>query len=340
MALVQWDIGLCQLYRAGHDGAFDLCVLESSPAGVKHVGLACVACKQTPILGTRWSCLDCEDHAVNLCTSCYMADEHDIQHVFQRKDSPRVHGDNEFLLEEEARKLKFQARGIYPGAKVTRGPDWEYDNQDGGIGTFGTVKKIMNWKENPASAATASWENGTKGTYRLGYHGKVDLKCVTANSGGYYYKGHLPSLGQKFYFQKVSYPIFCYIDAEFLLEEEARKLKIQARGIYPGAKVTRGPDWEYDNQDGGIGTFGTVKKIMNWKENPASAATASWENGTKGTYRLGYHGKVDLKCVTANSGGYYYKGHLPSLGQKVRNSSQTWITFKTKEDLPSFKCKP
>ena len=33
MALVQWDIGLCQLHRAGHDGAFDLCVLDSSPSG-------------------------------------------------------------------------------------------------------------------------------------------------------------------------------------------------------------------------------------------------------------------------------------------------------------------
>lgn len=33
MALVQWDMGVCQLYRAGHDGAFDLCVLDSSPVG-------------------------------------------------------------------------------------------------------------------------------------------------------------------------------------------------------------------------------------------------------------------------------------------------------------------
>ena len=33
MALVQWDIGLCQLHRAGHDGAFDLCVLDISPLG-------------------------------------------------------------------------------------------------------------------------------------------------------------------------------------------------------------------------------------------------------------------------------------------------------------------
>ena len=72
--------------------------------------------------------------------------------------------------------------------------------------------------------------------------------------------------------------------------------KIQARGIYPGAKVTRGPDWQYDNQDGEIGTFGTVKKITIWKENPASAAAVSWENGTESTYRLGYHGKVSTDC--------------------------------------------
>lgn len=43
---------------------------------------------------------------------------------------------------------------------------------------------------------------------------------------------------------------------------------------------------------------------------------------------------MDLKCVSANSGGYYYKDHLPVLDQKVRNSFQTWIKFKTKEDKP------
>ena len=70
----------------------DLVLFITIIAGVKHEGVACFACKQTPILGACWSCLDCEDHAVNLCTSCYMADEHDIQHVFQRKDSPKVPG--------------------------------------------------------------------------------------------------------------------------------------------------------------------------------------------------------------------------------------------------------
>ena len=73
--------------------------------------------------------------------------------------------------------------------------------------------------------------------------------------------------------------------------------KIQARGIYPGAKVARGPDWAYRNQDGGIGKFGTVKEITNWKGKPASAAVVLWESGTEGTYRRGYHGKVSIIII-------------------------------------------
>ena len=33
MALVQWDMAVCQQHRAGHQGAIDLCVLDSSPVG-------------------------------------------------------------------------------------------------------------------------------------------------------------------------------------------------------------------------------------------------------------------------------------------------------------------
>ena len=38
---------------------------------------------------------------------------------------------------------------------------------------FGQVTKITDWQGNPACAAEVSWESGTKGTYRLGYQGKV-----------------------------------------------------------------------------------------------------------------------------------------------------------------------
>ena len=38
---------------------------------------------------------------------------------------------------------------------------------------------------------------------------------------------------------------------------------IQAKGIYPGAKVVRGPDWEekYNEQDGKIRFLYTIKQV-------------------------------------------------------------------------------
>lgn len=67
--------------------------------------------------------------------------------------------------------------------------------------------------------------------------------------------------------------------------------KIQARGIYPDAIVTRGAGWEYDDQGGG--GFGTVTGITSWQGIPASAARVAWSSGTEGTYRRGYQGKVN-----------------------------------------------
>lgn len=74
------------------------------------------------------------------------------------------------------------------------------------------------------------------------------------------------------------------------VERRSITRKTRALGIFPGAKVSRGPDWEYgDDVDG---KFGKVTKITDWHGNPASAAEVSWESGTKGTYRIGYKGKV------------------------------------------------
>lgn len=66
--------------------------------------------------------------------------------------------------------------------------------------------------------------------------------------------------------------------------------KIEARGIYRDAIVTRSAGWEHNEQDGG--GFGTVTQITSWKGIPACAATVEWVCGTEGTYRLGYQGKV------------------------------------------------
>lgn len=116
------------------------------------------------------------------------------------------------------------------------------------------------------------------------------------------------------------------------------------RGIFQGAKVVRGPDWEWGSQDGewgsglplavaelhctglacdgalvstgGEGKPGRVVDIRGWDvETGRSVASVTWADGTTNVYRVGHKGKVDLKCVGEAAGGFYYKEHLPRLGR-------------------------
>jgi E3 ubiquitin-protein ligase mind-bomb len=34
------------------------------------------------------------------------------------------------------------------------------------------------------------------------------------------------------------------------VNKRAKSVKIEAKGIFPGARVIRGPDWDWGNQDG------------------------------------------------------------------------------------------
>lgn len=115
-------------------------------------------------------------------------------------------------------------------------------------------------------------------------------------------------------------------------------VKIQAKGIFVGAKVVRGPDWDWANQDGsflisyistkatdvivnkifvtgGEGKTGRVIDIRGWdNESNRSVANVTWTSGSTNVYRLGHKGKVDLKYLQEASGGFYYRDHLPILG--------------------------
>ena len=41
--------------------------------------------------------------------------------------------------------VRFQVRGIFPGARVIRGVDWQWEDQDGGNGRRGKVTEIQDW---------------------------------------------------------------------------------------------------------------------------------------------------------------------------------------------------
>lgn len=58
-------------------------------------------------------------------------------------------------------------------------------------------------------------------------------------------------------------------------------------------------------------------EIRGWdNESCRSVANVSWITGSTNVYRLGHKGNVDLKYVQPAKGGYYYKEHMPVLGQQ------------------------
>ena len=70
--------------------------------------------------------------------------------------------------------------------------------------------------------------------------------------------------------------------------------KVETRGLFKGAKVVRGCDWEWRDQDGGPNTEGVVKEITSWDDEATKdSVRVAWKK-RKGTniYRVGKHGKV------------------------------------------------
>ena len=101
-----------------------------------------------------------------------------------------------------------------------------------------------------------------------------------------------------------------------LLETRRKSKKILSRGLFPGGRVVRGFDWQWEDQDGGKGRKGKLTEIQAWNaQKPRSAAYVLWDSGDRNLYRIGFDGMSDLKCVTDSKGTLYYRDHLPCLGE-------------------------
>ncbi|VDI78368.1 E3 ubiquitin-protein ligase mind-bomb, partial [Mytilus galloprovincialis] len=186
---VVWDNGNLTTCNIGKDGRRELRVVDNAPAGIKHYGIACTVCKRQPILGTRWKCGKCSD--INLCTICYFSDKHDLSHEFERYNRQTTSRPEK--VKKRAISQKMRALGIFPGAVVTRGKDWNYGKDDGGPGTKGTVTELKNYKTDTGArnAVHVKWTNGKTCEYRVGASGKMDLIYVEPGVGTDYYRDHL-----------------------------------------------------------------------------------------------------------------------------------------------------
>uniref|UniRef100_A0A674PI37 E3 ubiquitin-protein ligase MIB2 n=1 Tax=Takifugu rubripes TaxID=31033 RepID=A0A674PI37_TAKRU len=186
--VVQWDSGTRTNYRTGYQGSYDLLLYDNAQIGVRHSNIICDSCKKHGIMGMRWKCKVCFDY--DLCTQCYMNNKHDLSHAFELLLLP-------LSLAPRQNLPRIILKGIFQGVKVVRGPDWDWGNQDGGEGKVGKVVDIRGWdNESGRSVASVTWSNGTTNVYRMGHKGKVDLKYVSDGQGGFYYKDHLPKLGE------------------------------------------------------------------------------------------------------------------------------------------------
>ena len=66
------------------------------------------------------------------------------------------------------------------GLRVVRGPNWCYDDEDGGEGHLGTVQSYRESKDR----VLVIWDNDHKGNYRIGESGKFDLRIYDSGPAG------------------------------------------------------------------------------------------------------------------------------------------------------------
>lgn len=193
---------------------FDLRVFDAGAAGVVHEPVQCEGCRERPLSGVRYRCLLCAD--VNLCAHCYNADRHSLKHPFEALVLP---GALPIALPARRKAKRFSLRGLLPGARVARGADWNWSNQDGGPGHRGRLLAVQNWnKSAPRSAAYVQWDTGLRNLYRLGFDGMCDLIAVAHAKGASVYRDHLPCLGDLGESQQLTRPASAIIPPDELLQ--------------------------------------------------------------------------------------------------------------------------
>ncbi|CAL1541883.1 unnamed protein product [Lymnaea stagnalis] len=333
VATIVWDSGTRKNYRTGKDNAYDLYVLDNAQCAVKHSSVSCDSCSESGIEGIRWKCDVCDNY--DLCTECYMRDKHDTSHAFLRIDNGNS-AQVRVPKRCESQGQKRKAMGIFPGATVCRGPDWTWNNQDGGQGKKGFLLHISDWDPTFRTKAGVLWESGSAYSYRVGHHGKLDLKCVEAASGWPYYKSHLPVLGkmaedssddslnadpllQALMQEQLARPFEALIASQLLkairdgMKESPPASPTPSAGqpgnLLLGCRVVRGPDWKWGGQDSGEGHLGTVVDIggPGLSKPPEKCVSVLWDSGQRNVYRAGREGAHDLRVYDNAPGGIKHK---------------------------------
>jgi len=130
---------------------------------------------------------------------CYHGDKHNVRHRFVLIEQPttvtatHIANEEPIILDQRKKSKKITIRGIFSGARVVRGVDWQWNDQDGSLRELnnavsqatikrGKVCEIQDWSITSGSvrsAAFVQWDNississGIKNLYRVGFEGMV-----------------------------------------------------------------------------------------------------------------------------------------------------------------------
>lgn len=123
-------------------------------------------------------------------------------------------------------------------------------------------------------------------------------------------------------------------EAEAKYRRERRQIRAQLKHITPGARVVRGVDWRWDDQDGPQPGEGVVTgEIHNgWID-------VKWDHGVRNSYRMGAEGKFDLKLANCDNlplleGGTSSNTLVPLSTKKVEKTSI--LTSRKSSSTPSL----
>ncbi|EDW13533.2 E3 ubiquitin-protein ligase Ufd4 [Drosophila mojavensis] len=114
-------------------------------------------------------------------------------------------------------------------------------------------------------------------------------------------------------------------EAEAKTRRERRQIRAQLKHITSGARVVRGVDWRWEDQDGsGEGTV-TGEIHNGWID-------VKWDHGVRNSYRMGAEGKYDLKLANLENASIFegVNSMLPvSSGPKKMDKTNVLVSRKS-----------
>ncbi|XP_055709356.1 E3 ubiquitin-protein ligase Ufd4 isoform X3 [Phlebotomus papatasi] len=120
-------------------------------------------------------------------------------------------------------------------------------------------------------------------------------------------------------------------EMEAKIRRERRQIRAQLKHITSGARVVRGVDWRWDDQDGHPPCEGTVSgEIHNgWID-------VKWDHGVRNSYRMGAEGKYDLKLANCDSLMMEPGNSLIPLSTKKTGDKTSVLTSRKSSSTPSL----